>query len=68
MSIQPPLSRPPTKLCEIVLIDISELSYWSEVVEQSFHLPEKCLPPWSKVILDVFATESGTQFDRYCPI
>mmetsp|Transcript_15991 Transcript_15991/g.22037 ORF Transcript_15991/g.22037 Transcript_15991/m.22037 type:complete len:676 (+) Transcript_15991:32-2059(+) len=65
ISVQPPLIRPATEKCVVTLISQSSCSYWSEVIMESFNLPTDCLPPWSKVILDVSASEYGTQFDRY---
>jgi hypothetical protein len=45
------------------------LSSWDEVIAQPFSAPsyheDNCTFPWTQIILDVSASEIGTQFDRY---
>ncbi len=65
ISAQPPLVRPSTKSCKVSIIDIVNCTSWDQVTSQKFILPTTCIRPWSKIILDVDASEQGTQFDRF---
>ena len=67
VSAQPPLIRPFTISCTVQIIDLTNCSTWDQIVSQPIQVPsvDECAPPYSKIILDVAATEQGTQFDRY---
>lgn len=61
----PPLNRPNSPSpCTVQIVDNFACSSYGLIYTAEFTIPTACPDPWSMIVLDVEASQNGTQFDR----